>query len=296
MTAVSLFKSMRPPFLVLAPVCVLVGLGAALRANETVNVGLAGAILLGALLAHMSVNLLNEYADFRSGLDFSTVKTPFSGGSGALVADPDAAKPVLLAGIFSLVLVTALGLYIVAQRGPAILPIGILGVAVVLAYTPWLNRNPWLCLVAPGLGFGPLMVGGTYVALTGHYAAAPFAISLVPFFLVSNLLLLNQYPDVEADRQAGRNHAPIAFGIGVSNGIYATFAALAGLSVAGCVAAGLLPPLGWAALLPLAAAVRVYAGMRGFRGDVASLVPVMGLNVAVSVLTPLVCALALLFG
>ncbi len=39
--------------------------------------------LLGAFLAHISVNTLNEYFDFKSGLDLETIKTPFSGGSGA---------------------------------------------------------------------------------------------------------------------------------------------------------------------------------------------------------------------
>jgi len=296
MTAVSLFKSMRPPFLVLPPVCVLLGIGAAVRADALIDIGLATAILMGAMLAHMSVNLLNEYADFKSGLDLNTLKTPFSGGSGALVSDPGAARAVLFAGVFTLSLVALLGLYIVAQRGPAILPIGLLGVAVVLAYTPWLNRNPWLCLIAPGLGFGPLMVGGTYVALTGHYAPAPFAVSLVPFFLVSNLLLLNQYPDVDADRRAGRYHAPIAYGLGVSTKIYTAFAAFTALSVAGCVLTGIMPPLGWVALVPLAATLRIVASMRAFRGDVGALLPAMGMNVAVSVSTPLVCALAMLFG
>lgn len=296
MTAVSLFKSMRPPFLVLGPVCVLLGLGAALRAQAPVDPALAVAILVGAVLAHASVNLLNEYVDFKSGLDFTTLKTPFSGGSGALVANPAAARPVLLAGVAALVAVAALGLYIIERRGPAILPIGLLGVVVVMAYSPWLNRNPWLCLIAPGLGFGPLMVGGTYVALTGHYALQPFAVSLVPFFLVNNLLLLNQYPDVEADRRVGRNHAPIAFGFGVTDRIYVLFAVLAGVCIAACAATGILPTLGWLALLPLLAVIPIYAGMRRYRGDVATLLPRMGLNVAVSVLTPLACALALLLG
>ena len=46
-------------------------------------------VLIGAVSAHISVNTFNEYFDFLSGLDAKTVKTPFSGGSGALVENPN---------------------------------------------------------------------------------------------------------------------------------------------------------------------------------------------------------------
>jgi hypothetical protein len=48
-------------------------------------------IFIGALFAHISVNTLNEYFDFKSGLDLTANKTPFSGGSGALPNTPDVA-------------------------------------------------------------------------------------------------------------------------------------------------------------------------------------------------------------
>lgn len=274
----------------------MLGLGAALHADHTVDGILFGAVLLGAVLAHLSVNLLNEYADFRSGLDFKTQKTPFSGGSGALVADPSAARAVLAVGLFALLLVVALGFYIIQQRGLIILPIGLVGVLIVLAYTPWINRDPWLCLIVPGLGFGPLMVGGTYVTLTGHYSVAPFVISLVPFFLANNLLLLNQYPDIEADRNVGRKHIPIVYGIQYSNRVYAIFTWMTALVIGAAVVAGILPGTGLLAMLPLLLSFWVAVRIRGYQGNVAALVPSLGLNVAAVVLTPLVLAIALVFG
>ena len=100
---------------------------------------------------------------------------------------------------------------------------GLLGIAIIIAYTRWINRLPWLCLIAPGLGFGPLMVGISYVALSAPMDLPVFLLTLIPFFLVNNLLLLNQYPDIEADRAAGRNHIPIRYGITVSNLIFLAF-------------------------------------------------------------------------
>jgi 1,4-dihydroxy-2-naphthoate octaprenyltransferase len=75
---------------------------------------------------------------------------------------------------------------------------------------PW--KFFWFCWLAPGLGFGPLMVMGTEVALAGQYTLEGFVASLVPFFLVNNLLLLNQYPDIEADKAVGRRHFLVVYG------------------------------------------------------------------------------------
>jgi len=44
--------------------------------------------------------------------------------------------------------------------------------------------------------------------------------SLVPFFLVSDLLLLNQFPDAAADERVGRKHIPILIGRRASSFIH----------------------------------------------------------------------------
>ena len=95
------------------------------------------------------------------------------------------------------------------------MPIGIVGLALIVTYTQCINHLPLLCLIAPGLGFGVLMVMvvGTQIVLTGEHTPLAWLISLVPFFLVNNLLLLNQYPDIKADSDVGRKNIAIAIGI-----------------------------------------------------------------------------------
>jgi 1,4-dihydroxy-2-naphthoate octaprenyltransferase len=207
-----LLGPMRAPFLILTPACVLLGLGTAVWTTGRVNWLHFAMALVGAVCAHISVNAFNEYFDFKSGLDARTQRTPFSGGSGTLQAREDMARPALAMAWTALAITALIGVCFVFLRGPAILPLGILGLLVILAYTPWLTRSPFLCLIAPGLGFGPLMVMGVHFALTGAYSWTAFVASLVPFFLVSDLLLLNQFPDVEADRGVGRRHFPILVG------------------------------------------------------------------------------------
>lgn len=291
----TLIQTMRPQFLILTPVCVFLGVATALYASVALPVTELSLILLGALSAHISVNTLNEYFDYRSGLDSMTVKTPFSGGSGALMAHPDTLPWVGITGLLALLLTCAIGIYFIALQGWQILPIGLLGVIIVLTYTPWINRHPLLCLLAPGAGFGLLMVIGTSLLLTGVYAPTALLASIVPFFLTNNLLLLNQYPDIEADQKVGRHHAPIAYGVGRCNLIYALQLAGAALAVCAGVAAGLFPMASLCALLPLLAAVAALYGAIRFATDHERLTPFLGLNVAAALLTPLVLGICLIW-
>jgi 1,4-dihydroxy-2-naphthoate octaprenyltransferase len=166
---VSVMQSMRLPFLVLSPVCVLLAVAIASYQQVYFSMTHVFISLIGALAAHIAVNTINEYQDFISGLDFKTKQTPFSGGSGLLPENPSLAKKVLTTGIISVLLTSSIGCYFVYFYGWAIMPLGLLGLIIVITYTQWLNRSALLCLIAPGLGFGSLIIGGTYFCITGSF-------------------------------------------------------------------------------------------------------------------------------
>jgi 1,4-dihydroxy-2-naphthoate octaprenyltransferase len=288
-----LLGPMRVPFLLLPPMCVLLGIGTAYWTTGKVNILYAVLALIGAVSSHISVNAFNEYFDFKSGLDTKTPKTPFSGGSGTLPARPELARSALATASVSLLIPTLIGLYFLVVRGPAILPIGILGIVLVVTYTTWITQNPILCLFAPGLGFGTLWVMGTNFVLTGGYSWTAFTASLVPFFLVSNLLLLNQFPDVEADRSVGRRHLPILLGRQASSYIYVAFLACTYLSVISGYLLGVLPAWALMGLLTLLLAIPAGLGAVRYNQDIQKLMPAMGMNVLINLLTPLLVAVGL---
>jgi 1,4-dihydroxy-2-naphthoate octaprenyltransferase len=250
--------------------------------------------MVGAVCTHISVNAFNEYDDFKSGLDTRTQRTPFSGGSGTLPGNPGMAKIALSTALVTFSMVALTGLYFTWLRGLALLPLGLLGMIVILAYTPWLTRNPFLCLIAPGLGFGPLMVMGTHFALTGQYSWMAFVASLVPFFLVSNLLLLNQFPDVEADKTVGRRHYPILIGRRLSSFIFSTFLVLTYVAIVVGVVFTILPVGGLLGLATLILAIPLLKGSINHAEDIQKLIPFMGNNVLVNLLTPVLVAVGLL--
>jgi 1,4-dihydroxy-2-naphthoate octaprenyltransferase len=279
---------------VLTPACIVLGVACVHWTHGHVNLLEALLVLVGAVAAHVSVNAFNEYQDFHSGLDALTQRTPFSGGSGVLPAHPELAGSTLAMAVGGLGISIGVGLYFVALRGAALLPLGVAGVALVLAYTQWITRHPLLCLVAPGLGFGPLMILGTHVALTGQYAGSAVAASLVPFFLVNNLLLLNQFPDTEADRRVGRRHILVTSGPAVAARWYVALTVLAFASLALGVLLGWLPAGALLGLLTLALAIPTAREVRAYALDVQRLLPAMGRNVLISLLTPALMAIGML--
>jgi 1,4-dihydroxy-2-naphthoate octaprenyltransferase len=291
-----LLGPMRPPFLILTPACVLLGFGTAVWISGQVNMLFLILALIGAVAAHISVNALNEYFDFTSGLDARTKRTPFSGGSGTLPERPDMARQALYTGLVSFAITALVGLYFVSIWGLPILPLGILGLVTIFAYTPWLTRNPFLCLIAPGLGFGTFMVMGTSFVLTGQYSWTAFMASLVPFFLVSDLLLLNQFPDVEADRSVGRVHFPIVAGRRSSSLIYSAFLLSAYVAIILGVYFEYLPKAGLIGLATLLLAVPVMVGVFRNAENMEKLIPYLGLNVILNIATPVLVAIGLFVG
>jgi 1,4-dihydroxy-2-naphthoate octaprenyltransferase len=292
---IDLLPTVRPPFLVLALACVLLGLATAVWTAGNVSLLYLALVLLGALCAHISVNAFNEYGDFRSGLDSITHRTPFSGGSGTLPERPELARGTLAIALVTLTVTALIGLYFVLVRGLALLPLVAVGLLVVTAYTRWITRSPLLCLIAPGLGFA-LMVVGTDLALTGGYSWTALVASCVVFFLVSDLLLLNQFPDVEADQSVGRRHLPITIGRRRSTVVFAVFLVAAALSIVTGVATGHLPRACLLALIAFVPAGSVVAGAYRYADDTERLVPFLGRNVLVTVLAPVLTAVGLFIG
>ncbi|MAT51926.1 MAG: hypothetical protein CMK32_12160 [Porticoccaceae bacterium] len=280
----------RAPFLLLAPASLAPVLALAWLAPGPWDETAVILVLVAGLCAHIAVNALNEYDDFLSGLDFHTTKTPFSGGSGTLVADNDFAPVALYVGVIALLVVLSIGGYFLLTSGHQLAAPGLLGVAIILAYTKWINRLPMLCLLAPGLGFGLLMVNLAGLVLTGQLSAEVFWLSLPVTFLVSNLLLVNQFPDVEADAGAGRRHLPVVLGVPAATRVAMLLLVLAYLAIVAGWWLTQLPVGTLLGLLSLPLAVRVAIGLERWRGDLTTLMPAMAFNVAVTLGTPLLMA------
>ncbi|WP_461481600.1 prenyltransferase [Porticoccus sp.] len=286
----------RGPFLLLTPAVLFPAVVASYRFSGALPWSLVLLILIAGLAAHVAVNALNEYQDFNSGLDRATERTPFSGGSGTLPAKPARANSARWLFVVSFALMVAIGVYLGWRVGPKILSLGLVGGLIILAYTRWINRMPMLCLVSPGVGFGLLMVNGSGWLLTGSFTASVQVVAWIVFFLVNGLLLLNQLPDIEADRAVGRRQVPVLLGIAASVRIYGLLLLGAyGSLLLGCWL-GVMPATALLALLTLPLAVGVLRRLWHCDGGRQLLIPALGQNVALVLATPILLGVGLLLG
>jgi 1,4-dihydroxy-2-naphthoate octaprenyltransferase len=279
----------RAPFLPLS--VVLAFLGACIAWYESkeyggsFDMGYAWLAFLGLLLAHISVDVLNEYFDYKSGVDFKTQKTPFSGGSGALPSGLITPKQALWLGVGTLLAIIPIGIYFSMVQGWLLLPLLLVAAAFIVLYTPFILKVGWPEW-APGLGMGALPVLGAYFIQTGAYAL-PAVIACIPSgILVHNLLLLNEFPDVEADATAKRRTLPIVIGKEKASIVYSVMTGIVYLWIIGGVVAGQMPVFSLLGLLTLPLAIKAIRGARKHH-DMTKLVPAMANNVLVVLLTQL---------
>ena len=279
----------RAPFLPLS--IVLAFLGTCIAWYQSVqpgstfefNLGYAFLAGFGLLLAHISVDVFNEYFDYKSGIDLETVKTPFSGGSGALPSGLISPKQALWLGTGCFVAIVPIGIFFIITSGWALLPLLIVAALCILLYTPLILKTRWPEW-APGVGMGFLPVLGVYFAQAGEYTWPAIIAAIPSGILVHNLLLLNEFPDVEADKKAGRKTTPITLGKASASKFYVATTILVYLWIIGGVIAGQMPPFSLLALLTLPIAVKAVGGALKYDGP-SRLVPAMASNVLVVLLT-----------
>ena len=280
------FMETRPQFLLLSVVLAFLGTCIAWY-DGAFHLGYALLAFLGLLMTHISVNVLNDYFDYKSGIDLETKRTPFSGGSGVIPAKLLTPRQVLWFGLTSFLLALVIGVYFVTtlDGGWLLLPLLVIAAICVLLYTPLVTKLGWPEW-APGVGLGSLPILGAYFVQTTAYTF-PVVVACIPSgILVHNLLLLNEFPDAEADRKAGRKTLPIIMGKRKASLVYSALTVVVYLWIIGGVIAGQMPALSLLGLLTIPLAIKAIRGALKHQ-DMAKLVPAMANNVLVVLVTQL---------
>lgn len=282
------FRQIRGPFLLLAAFLTLIGIAAAYRDGFS-HLWHSLLLIVGVVLAHISVNLFNELSDYKTKIDEHTTPTPFSGGSGMMQSGKTKPAAVTAAAYGAMFLAAAIGFYFCVVSTWYILVFMTAGGIAIRFYTSHLAR--WLLgEFFSGLTLGSFVVLGTYMALTGQLNINIVYISIPPGILTTLLLFLNEFPDAEADKKGGRFHMIIHFGKKKSASIYAAaMPVLYILILAGPFILD-IPYTVLIALLTLPIAGKAVSIALKFHSDTAKLVPALGMNVMVVLLTDLLLA------
>jgi 1,4-dihydroxy-2-naphthoate octaprenyltransferase len=199
----------RPKTLLASVVPVMVGTALAVNVGEF-NLLVTIIAFLCSLLIQIGTNFTNDLYDYLKGAD-----TKFRKGPTRVLASGLITVKEMKAGIFiTFILTFFLGLYLVYVGGILILIIGLLSIIAGLAYT----AGPYP-LAYRGLGdifvfmfFGLIGTMGTFYLHTNELSLSAFLSSIPVGALITNILVVNNYRDIEEDRQAGKNTLAVKLG------------------------------------------------------------------------------------
>jgi 1,4-dihydroxy-2-naphthoate octaprenyltransferase len=285
------FYEIRPQFLFLDPI--VVSLGTVLAVYDGFfNLFYMVLSLTGVICLHISVNVLNDYFDYKSGIDLHTRRTPFSGGSGVLPQGILDVQSVYRLGIASLIPPFGIAFYFTAVYGWSFIPLVLVAAISVIFYTTHLSR--WMVgELFAGLNLGSLVVLGTYFTQTGFYGIKAIAACISPGILVFNLLLLNEFPDVEADLKGSRRNIPIVFGRKTASRIYCVLVVANYVSIIIPTLGRVLPITSLLACLTIPFAVKAVSLTSKHYNDARKLLPALKYNVLMVLLTPVMMSIGI---
>lgn len=202
-------EAARPKTLPAAVIPVLVGTAFAYAADSA-DITRAVVCLAFALMVQIGTNFANDYFDFVQGADTAERVGPRRAVAAGLVSP----RTMLVATALVLTAAFLIGLLLVVEGGWWLVPIGVVSILCAIAYT----GGPYP-LGYNGLGdlfvfvfFGLVAVCATFYVQVHTVAPAVVCAAAAVGLLAANILVANNYRDVETDAKAGKRTLVVRFG------------------------------------------------------------------------------------
>jgi 1,4-dihydroxy-2-naphthoate octaprenyltransferase len=291
------FRAIRVPFLTASVIPVLLGSSIVLAASDQWSTLYFLLTLVGVVSLHAATNLANEYFDYRSGNDVvNNNRSPFNGGSGVLV--DGVYRPVEIKNAYTgfFIVSLAIAAYLSLEVGWPVMLIAIFGVLSGYYYSapPVYLASRGLGELFVGLNFGLLVVLGTYYVQTGSFSMEAIYASLPVGLLISAVLLINQFPDYEADKAVGKKNLVVRLGKEKGVWIYIAMVVSAYVLIFLGPLLGMMPFTAHAALLPGLLAFKGFRILRSRYDDPRALLPANALTIKLHFFTGLLLTIGYL--
>lgn len=269
--------ALRAPFFVATIVPVLLGTAIAFFHTQTFSFWPFFFTIIGMIFIHAGVNLANDYYDHKSGNDeLNQHPTPFSGGSRVIQDGIIDAQQIKWAFLLCLAVGAGIGLYLnTLTQGNIVLYLGIVGMAIGVFYSapPFAaSYRKWGELFV-ALGFGPLIVVGSYYVQTHALNMLPLFASIPMAILIMLVLFLNQFPDFEADKKALKRNWVNTLGKKTSAKIVGYFLLVTYVIMAAGIFLKIFPPLSAMIFLTVPHAIITYDIARKNYEKILELIP-----------------------
>lgn len=204
-------RAIRINFLLTTFLGILIGLTISWYNLDFIDIYYTILIIIGILSLHISVDLLNDYWDFKRGIDQQTTQTKFSGGSGVLPNKLLKPLHIFVAGIIFLLIGSTIGSYFVLYYGIIIFVILLFAVLSVYFYSTTIINHGLseIFVIIKGI---LIIIGICYIQTFSFYINT-LPIGIITGLLSSLVLFIASLPDFNADKSMGRKTLIIIFGI-----------------------------------------------------------------------------------
>ncbi len=290
-------RAVRLPFLTGSLMPVAVAAAYAYWETGVLDVSLLALTVFGVAFLHLGGNLINDFYDSFGSDPINVYATPFSGGSRVIQNHEFTAETVLFMAYLFFGLGVLCGLSLIYLGRPYVIFLGLLGLGAAYLY----SASP-VQLMSLGLGeltiflaFGPVLSFGAYYVMTGTLKAAGLAVSLPLAFLITAILWINEFPDLEADETAAKHHLVVRLGLSRSRWVYAGLMIAPFLSLFVLLEVFKLPELIFATFVALPLAVK--AVRLAFETDPTDpeFIPIQALTIKTHFLVGVAMTLSLLY-
>jgi len=287
-------RVIRVRFLLASVIAVSVGLALNWWENSSIDPLDAILIFAGVMALHASVDLLNDFWDFKRGIDTKTKRTKMSGGTGVLPEGLLKPSAVYRAGVAFLIIGSVIGAYFVITDG---ITIGvILGFAILSIY--FYSTK----IVDSGLGEffvavkGSMIVIGTYFIQSGQITIESILGGIVVGALSSLVLFIASFPDHDADKSQGRKSLVIAVGKERAAKLFWIFPVVSYFVIIVGVSTNLFPTTSLITLLTIPLMIKSGLGLRKNFDSIENLVPFMSSTLTFSRITGALFVVSFLIG
>jgi 1,4-dihydroxy-2-naphthoate polyprenyltransferase len=255
-------RAIRIKFLLASVIAVTNGIAISYWRTDYIDFGYALLTFFGVLCLHISVDLLNDYSDFKRGIDTNTKRTKYSGGTGVIPENLIDSRLIYCAGIIFLIMGGLTGFYFVTTKGIIILILLIFAIISIYFY----STN----IVNAGLGELFVAIKGCMVVLGSYYIQSDTIeltsvyVGVIIGLLSALVLLVTSFPDYEPDKKSGRRTLIIV--IGKQNSVK-LFIMIIGITYAMIIGGSIfkvLPIFSTIALLSIPFAVKAVHKLRRF--------------------------------
>ena len=256
------FRAIRIKFLLASIIAVTNGIAINYWMSGEVDLSFALLTYFGILCLHISVDLLNDYSDYKRGIDTNTKRTKFSGGTGVIPDNLINSKLIYMAGIIFLILGGLVGLYFVTIKGIIILIL--LTFAIISIY--FYSTN----IVNAGLGEIFVAIKGCMIVLGSYYIQSDTInitsvyVGITVGLLSAVILLVTSFPDYNADKNSGRRTLVILMGKKNSVKLFAIIISITYAMIMSGSIIGIIPVYSVIGLLSMPFAVKAISKLRKF--------------------------------